>query len=358
MRSVAANTITMILINVAITVCLILALGIAGEIYLRRYVPQKDYRGLYERKSDPRQYAMKPQADMVGQGVRVTTNSDGFRDTEFKDAAGKSRFVIAVLGDSFTFGQGVKQDDVYPALLEKQLNQSVKSDFFRVWNLGVSGYNTEQEAFVFESFVLPRAPKWVVVGYNINDYEAVDLTPENASVNEGGHPQQPSWFEEITEERLLAIQFIKHRIGSLIRIFRPQWYGSSYVEDILAEYLGPGPGWQRVSGLLTKMNDECKANGIGFSVAVLPAMLNLSQYPFESVHDVVVSYCRSSAIDCVDVLPYFRSKNLEDTSVSLIDAHPNAAAQQIFADAIEDHLLAQKSFSRVMEEFEKKGGLE
>jgi lysophospholipase L1-like esterase len=354
MRRFSSYTTRVILINLAVTACLILTLGIAGELYLRWYVPSADYRGLYEKKSDPTLYGMKPHADMLRQGVGIRTNSDGFRDREFKDPVGESRFSIAVLGDSYIFGQGVPQDKICPALLEKKLNESVKSDFFRVWNLGVSGYNTEQEAFLLESFVLPRAPDWVVLGYNINDYEPSTPASDDMCTNDGAAPRRTSRLQEIFDGQLLVTEFIKHRIGRLIRIFDPRWFASSYVDDILREYQGGGAGWKKVSGLLSKMNEECKIKGIGFTVAVLPAMFDLSHYSFESVHEAVLSYCYSNEIDCVDVLPYFRSKNPDEMHVSLLDGHPNALAQKIFAEAIANHLLTKIPVSNDMAEEGKK----
>ena len=329
-----------LLINMLIAASLILTFGIAGEYYFRFYVPSPDYRGLCEKTSDSRLYAMKPNMDIVRQGVRIMTNIDGFRDKEFKDALGEDRFVIAVLGDSYTFGQGVPQDKTFPSLLENTLNQSAKTDYFRVWNLGVSGYNTEQEDSLLRSFVLPRAPKWVVVGYNVNDYEPAYPLPDATSTNGGKTSMKPSWIQEVLDRQLFVLSFARGRIGSLIRIFKPQWRGSSYVQDVVHEYLGPGDGWKKASRLLSEMNRECTARGIGFTVAILPAMFDCSHHPFEGVHQMVVSYCRSSGIYCVDVTPQFRGKKSENLVVSVVDPHPGASAQEVFADAVASHLLS------------------
>lgn len=337
-----------ILVNLALTAVLVLTLGIAVELYFRGRFSPADYRGLNVRTLDARQYTMKANADMVRQGVRIITNSDGFRDKEFTDQSGGTRSVIAVLGDSYTFGHGVPQDQTFPALLENRLNQSVKSDLFRVWNLGVSGYNTEQENCVFENSVLPRAPQWVVVGYNLNDYEPAIPPSETMYSDPAQGDFLTALLQDILSGQFLVIIFSKHRIGNLIRFFKPEWYASLYINDMRNEYVGSGDGWKKVSGLLSRMNDNCKKKGIGFTVAVLPANFDFAHYPLEKVHDVVVSYCHSSGIDCVDVLPSFRSRNVRDMEVSLMDPHPNGLAQQIFSEAIAAHLLKNAVFRKAV----------
>lgn len=341
------------LINFAVTVSLILVIGMVAEWYLKSSIPSADYRGLYELTSDPRIYAMKPGFDQVRHGVRIKTNSHGFRDGEFDELERQNKFIIAVLGDSFTFGQGVPQEQTYPALLQDQLNRLTETNLFRVWNLGVSGYNTEQEAHVFQSFVLSKTPEWVVVGYNLNDYEPV-ASSEMVSTSEPIHLEKTSWLTELFSGQLFVIHVLKYRIGGLIRLFKPEWYASSYIEDIRNEYLGPGEGWRRVSHLLSIMNDECRENKIGFTVAVLPPMLSFQHYPLEAVHKAIVSSCRSNGVDCVDILPRFQATQLEgSTTVSSVDAHPNARAQKIYAETIAQHLLANAAFSHILAE--KKG---
>jgi hypothetical protein len=70
----------------------------------------------------------------------VHVNSHGARGAEeypLAKPAGEKR--IVVVGDSFTFGEGVPDDDVYTALLQRQF------DGVRVINLGVLGYGTDQQ---------------------------------------------------------------------------------------------------------------------------------------------------------------------------------------------------------------------
>ena len=81
-------------------------------------------------------------------GVDVHINRFGMRDKErdLLKPTGVRR--IAVLGDSITFGWGVPQEETYPALLEKRLNEQSpagEKGSFEVLNFGVGNYNTIDE---------------------------------------------------------------------------------------------------------------------------------------------------------------------------------------------------------------------
>lgn len=51
----------------------------------------------------------------------IKSNSKGFRDREFSFEIPSGKKRIIVLGDSFTFGHGVENDEAYPKVLERQL---------------------------------------------------------------------------------------------------------------------------------------------------------------------------------------------------------------------------------------------
>lgn len=318
---------------------LLVALALVGEWYLRTYAPLSDHRGLFRLTHDPACYGMIPRSDLVKQGVRITTNSDGYRDREFAEPPTSGQFVIAVLGDSYTFSQGVMQDSTYPAIMEKVLNRQAGKDYFRVWNLGVSGYNTEQESYILKTFVLPRRPDWVVVGYNINDYEPVSIPPTGPPGNVQESPDKLEQKNNRLDIDLVVIHFVKHKLGDLVRKIKPGWYHSSYVSDVKKAYLDGEDPWRKVASTLKSMNEMCQAEGIGFTVALLPAMFDFTRYEFADVHAIVYAFCKENGIDVLDVAPFLSGMHSPQLHVSLMDPHPNEKAQTIFAQAITEHLL-------------------
>ena len=83
--------------------------------------------------------------------IPFRTNSDGFRDREVrpKDPAIRRVFVI---GDSYTFGYAVEEQEAYPQVTERLLKERGITNI-EVRNGGIPGYNTRQEAFLLDEYL-------------------------------------------------------------------------------------------------------------------------------------------------------------------------------------------------------------
>ncbi|HKE01777.1 MAG TPA: hypothetical protein VKE69_12250, partial [Planctomycetota bacterium] len=55
----------------------------------------------------------------------VTTNRLGFRDREFDVEKKPGEIRILCVGDSFTYGQGVRNDDAWPQVLERRIRDRI-----------------------------------------------------------------------------------------------------------------------------------------------------------------------------------------------------------------------------------------
>lgn len=100
--------------------------------------------------------------------VELRYNSQGLRDRALAARRPNVRRVI-VVGDSFTEGQGVKEPDVYPRVLEAELNAGV-AERWEVLNFGRHGADLPAS---YEDFVelLAYDPDVVVYGMTLNDCE-------------------------------------------------------------------------------------------------------------------------------------------------------------------------------------------
>jgi hypothetical protein len=100
--------------------------------------------------------------------VHHDVNPTGFRGPAFTPKQ-EGAFRLVCLGDSFTFGEGVRNEDVYPEVAARQLrNNEQQAD---ACNLGVGGYNTTQSLEVLKRFGFDLNPDIVVLGYTLNDAE-------------------------------------------------------------------------------------------------------------------------------------------------------------------------------------------
>jgi len=93
-------------------------------------------------------------------------NSLNYRDKE--PVADSDKIKVLVLGDSFAAGHGIENlDDRFSDILEKKLG----SDKYVVYNLGISGSDTRDEAERLEKY--PVKPDILILQYFPNDIERV-----------------------------------------------------------------------------------------------------------------------------------------------------------------------------------------
>src|SRR5262249_32893265 len=90
-------------------------------------------------------------------GSETTINRLGYRGREYPPEHGPGKTRIVMLGDSITFGFGVRDDETFSADLER-LDPALE-----VVNLGVQGYGTDQELLKLRAEGLASRPVGVVL---------------------------------------------------------------------------------------------------------------------------------------------------------------------------------------------------
>ena len=108
--------------------------------------------------------------------VRVRCNSQGLRDSEKRFAKPPGIRRIVVLGDSFMWGYGVENEEMFSAVLQDLISGS------ETVNFGVNGYSTVQELVRLEIEGLRYEPDVTVLVFVWNDLE------DNFDDKHGGRP--------------------------------------------------------------------------------------------------------------------------------------------------------------------------
>ncbi|MEW6202049.1 MAG: hypothetical protein AB1546_08740 [bacterium] len=120
-------------------------------------------------------------------------NADGFRDRNYPRKKPPDTIRIIILGDSFTFGWGLKQDDNFDNRLESWLNQNSQGSHFEVINLSLPGINHYTEQKILKTVGIAYDPDVVMVSVTLDDF-----LPDNNQITTGDLPDLPSEFKRLT----------------------------------------------------------------------------------------------------------------------------------------------------------------
>jgi len=152
----------------------------------------------------------------------VSLNSEGFREAEFSQEKPSSAFRILCLGDSWTFGANVGQDEAYPQRLRSLLKQEFPVANFEVFNLGMLGYASYHGLQVLKTRALDLNPDFVVLAFAMNEPKMAGYRKKDTPTD-----QEPTTLMKMTG-RVLA------NIGSFasehIEFYRLLRYWALYIK--------------------------------------------------------------------------------------------------------------------------------
>lgn len=233
--------------------------------------------------------------------VTYRTNSAGFRDRERTIDKRPGVYRIACLGDSFTFGQGVKVADRFTDILERRLNERLREPRqAEALNFGVCGYATWQQRKLYDAVAHRYQPDVVLVSMVNND----NMSPK--------------------DEESITASLSGPDSGGIVSFQR---FNRSL------------QGWNRRHDFSACV-EELKALDVavrsrGGRLAVVFFRLDWWNWDAPSV----AKGLKSTNIPFRDLYPDLRrDHSFRDITVSTHDGHPNELANKIAAEAIERFL--------------------
>lgn len=261
-----------------------------------------------------------------------TMNSLGFREREFVLSANDHTYRIAVIGDSFTYGQGISINDRFTNILERRLSESF-SQKYEVLNFGVGGAETVDHVNTLKDTVLATRPNYVLLQWFINDPEGHDTT---------ARPRP--W-------RLLPSDFLSgwlHRKSALYYVLNQQWISFQHKlgliesnEDYLYKRFRDPDGADSIAArrALEEFLTITASHGIVAGIVIFPGLSSRSwfnnDHRLSFLLDRVLEVCTRLAVTCVDLRPTFRL--VEPVSrlwVNRFDSHPGRLANELASNAI------------------------
>ena len=163
----------------------------------------------------------------------ISLNAEGFRDREFPGTKPEGAFRVVCLGDSWTFGANVGQEQTYPRQLEARLRALFPERRVEVLNLGVLGYTSFQGLQLLKQRALQLEPDLVVIGFGMNDssvagYRDKDMTGSAST-----------WAERLEALRDRSQLYRLARYSRALRAWEPPTLG-----DAMAQVVSEDAGGQ------------------------------------------------------------------------------------------------------------------
>jgi hypothetical protein len=250
--------------------------------------------------------------------VSGTINAKGFRgpDLAFEKPNGITR--IAFLGDSFTLGMGVKDNDTLPASFERAIQSKYPNT--QVLNFGISATSTKEQIKLLEEYVIKFKPDVVVIVVFLNDAN------RTGTIN---FISRPKMLAQVRKNSF----FINALIDSVEKPIRYQEMIRHYQDG----YVEGSPGWEAIKTALSKGKTLSEKQKFQLVVAVYPVLFQLDdKYPFRHIHKTIEDYCSSFKIPFFDLFDGFIGKNASQLWVHKTDQHPNEIAQRIAAGKLSE----------------------
>ena len=301
-------------------------------------------------------------------GATFTTNSRGLRDREHSLERSPGVRRIVVLGDSFAWGYGVNDHEVFPRVLESRLRGS------EVVNLGVTAFGLRQEFDYLKLEGAQYRPDIVILALCQNDIYRDGLSPQERYrvITAPRVPPTPSGlfgpFKTWVAERVVLYRMGQQAINTnrtLIKLLvalrlKEPLHGFDDLDDNLMPALRRYPprlerSFETTKADLLELRDWLAARRIRFILALIPAAQAIDARAFE--HSIAYTvfeasdfelgkpyrnleaFARANGIEVVN--PYEALKRRHEAGVSLYlrnDAHFTAAGQEAFAAEIHAYL--------------------
>ncbi|MFT5126155.1 MAG: hypothetical protein ACI97B_004809 [Verrucomicrobiales bacterium] len=252
--------------------------------------------------------------DFYGSGKTITINADGIRGTEDyvgKKAPGRKRIVL--LGDSFTMGYGVDDQQTFPAHLQ-QLHPGMQ-----FINMGQGGYSLGQCYQWFKREGMKLEPDAVVLCFIVDDFWRM------GSTRTGNGFATPEFTLSPSGQLAISGQPLPEKIpkGAPL-IERAQQHRFLIERSGLARTMGslvgalpepPAPRqqndvYQVGQAVIDQLRSELAAKNIPLVLVLLPEINDLTSRGFQDTYNqvsqAITAYCLPRKQPFVDLSPSFQ----------------------------------------------------
>ena len=264
--------------------------------------------------------------DRAPHAVEFRYNALGFRDAPLLPRAPGVRRVV-LIGDSFTEGQGVKEQDTFARVLERALNAAGRTR----WEVRNGGRRGSDFPELYDNFrtVIPYGADVVIYAMVLNDGAQTEaFRSQQGYLND--------WMllhgRQTANGALPGLAWHDSRLWAFVR---DRWEGhrvaTASTRCYRDMYGAPNAaGWRETQFLIRSMDEQTRAQGGRFLVALWPWLVSLQRgYPFDETHAVIRRFCEEAGIAFHDLTAALAAEPAESLWVHPVDWHPNEKAHRL-----------------------------
>jgi lysophospholipase L1-like esterase len=297
-------------------------------------------------------------SNFEGRGVvdeYIKTNSQGLRDVEHDWKKRDGTFRILALGDSFTFGWGVKLEESFIKQLERQLAREIALPVETI-NAGVPGYGLNHYYIYLKHIGIKYQPDVVVLSYFADDLPyslKEELKPYEEDFPErlqykGGVLHHSRFYNFITSAA--AIVRVRNHATQVdhmrnMEIRRAEW--GRYDHPLIMNEGGKGA--ERIALLeeyLIRIKAIAADSHARLVMMFIPDISHLYHPEYQNINRILKQLSGKHEIPFVDMTPIFEStKELSTYYLFPKDAHTNTKGHEAMASALTDLICEDASSS-------------
>lgn len=339
--SLLANA-ALLVVTLVLTVA---ALEVVARFVFPAPLPWK-YPQLRYRPDPALIFAWQPNQRGFSADKEIAINERGLRGpvVPYGRTPGKKR--VLFLGDSITFGYGVRDDEVVSERVGALLAAAGVS--VETVNTAISSYNTEQEVTFYEHEGHRYDPDVVVVGVCWNDINdksnvrvdtvgnLVDADAAEAAPTEAPSSNEYELRNILKRSRLLYGTLERWRAYQATR--SPDDH-ATFRNDVLAGQATPRveAGWSQMEGAFRRLRTLVGDHGARLLIVAFPVPLMLEQsFPTSSYPGRLREFAAHEGIAFLDLTVAFQAAfhGHESLFIPFDGDHPNAAGHDLAAHEI------------------------
>lgn len=223
---------------------------------------------------------------------------------------------IIVLGDSLTYGFGVRYEDTCIFKVQSFLNKTGAP--LSLVNFSTPGFDSRACLSAYNKIKDGIPHRYVIYGLHVNDLIKFPTNYVTAKVHRF-RTRMRQWSKAV-DFVLGKVEKIKSRRKNIKKLLEPSNVWQHYFEDNM--------------NAIKALKAETEKRNAEFLVVILPILVNVREETFKPVYDRIKAQLADNKIDYFDLSDSVRSYKDSELWILPFDQHPNEIANQIFAEKL------------------------